>query len=375
MSYAKPNRIPWKESNLALIGSDLDHKIKAAAADGEDQWKGLGDSIGKRVWRIEQFKVVPWPETKYGKFHAGDSYIVLNSYQIEGEEEIKHDLHIWIGSESSQDEYGTAAYKMVEADESLGGAAIQHREVQGRESSLFQSYFGNQLMYLEGGTETGFTHVEPTQDNPHLYMVKGRNNAMSLKQVPLSKSSLNSGDSFILFANKGLVWVWHGSSANPDELAKAASLSENMCTEGNVTEMTQGSGDEEYTDFWTYLGDGTIADADEGDEAIEEFAPLLLKLGEDHVEQVAKGEPVKIGYRQTANRLSKSLLDENNIYLVDSGWELMVWTGKDADRSEKVGALLKAEEYCKEDPRTADLPVTMIKSGYETSDFNNYFTE
>jgi hypothetical protein len=34
-------RISWKESNLALIGSELDHKIKAAAAEGEPQWDGI----------------------------------------------------------------------------------------------------------------------------------------------------------------------------------------------------------------------------------------------------------------------------------------------------------------------------------------------
>jgi gelsolin len=35
-------RVPWKESNLALIGSDLDHKIKAAAAEFEEQWQEVG---------------------------------------------------------------------------------------------------------------------------------------------------------------------------------------------------------------------------------------------------------------------------------------------------------------------------------------------
>jgi hypothetical protein len=35
-------RVPWKESNLALIGSDLDHKIKAAAAEFEEQWHQVG---------------------------------------------------------------------------------------------------------------------------------------------------------------------------------------------------------------------------------------------------------------------------------------------------------------------------------------------
>lgn len=131
-------KVPWKESNLALIGSDLDHKIKEAAAGEEPAWStaGVGESEGKNVWRIEQFKVAPWPEEKYGEFHKGDSYIVLNSYKRDDSDALLHDLHIWIGSESSQDEYGTAAYKMVECDEFLGGKAVQHREVQGHESPV-----------------------------------------------------------------------------------------------------------------------------------------------------------------------------------------------------------------------------------------------
>ena len=132
----KPERVNWKDSNLALIGSDLDHNIKAAAAGGEDAWVGAGKKAEVRVWRVEQFKIVAWPESKYGKFHVGDSYIVMNSYVKDGSDALLHDIHIWIGSESSQDEYGTAAYKMVELDEFLGGAPVQHREVQGSESPV-----------------------------------------------------------------------------------------------------------------------------------------------------------------------------------------------------------------------------------------------
>ena len=102
-------KISWKESNLALIGSDLDKKIKQAAAGGEDAWQSIGDAPGVKVWRIEQFKIVPWPEKDNGCFYQGDSYIVLNSYLIE--DRLYRDLYIWIGAESSQDEYGTAAYK------------------------------------------------------------------------------------------------------------------------------------------------------------------------------------------------------------------------------------------------------------------------
>jgi hypothetical protein len=135
-TMAKPERIGWKDSNLALIGSDLDHKVKAASAAGEHSWDGLGQKALIKIWRIEQFNVVAWPDKKMGKLHSGDSYIVLNSYKEEGSNALLHDIHIWIGNDSSQDEYGTAAYKMVELDEFLGGSPVQHREVQGKESPV-----------------------------------------------------------------------------------------------------------------------------------------------------------------------------------------------------------------------------------------------
>ena len=90
-----PERVPWKESNLALIGSDLDHKIKQAAAGEEKAWSTVGQAEGKSVWRIEQFKVVGWPETQFGEFHTGDSYIVLNSYKRGDSDALYHDVHIW----------------------------------------------------------------------------------------------------------------------------------------------------------------------------------------------------------------------------------------------------------------------------------------
>mmetsp|Transcript_5960 Transcript_5960/g.7891 ORF Transcript_5960/g.7891 Transcript_5960/m.7891 type:complete len:90 (-) Transcript_5960:32-301(-) len=63
----KQKKINWKDTNLALIGSDLDRKIKQAAAEGETQWTDVGNIVQLKVWRIENFIVKPWPESKYGQ--------------------------------------------------------------------------------------------------------------------------------------------------------------------------------------------------------------------------------------------------------------------------------------------------------------------
>lgn len=150
----KPRTPDWHETNLALFGSDIEKKIKKASADGEPQWGGAGVAAGVQTWRIESFKVVPWPRSKYGRFHTGDSYIVLHTYAPEPQKnprKLAWQIHFWIGKESSQDEYGTAAYKAVELDNKLGMAAVQFREAEGYESDAFKKLFGGMLVYLKGG--------------------------------------------------------------------------------------------------------------------------------------------------------------------------------------------------------------------------------
>lgn len=47
-----------------------------------NRWKTCGTKEGIEIWRIENFKVVPWDTKRYGEFYAGDSYIGTNTINI-----------------------------------------------------------------------------------------------------------------------------------------------------------------------------------------------------------------------------------------------------------------------------------------------------
>ena len=139
----------------------------------------------------------------YGKFYIGDAYLVLMATKKASSQSLDYKIHFWLGDECSVDEKGIVAYKAVELDDKLGGIAVQYRETQSNESSLFSSYFSQTggIEYLPGGVDSGFTHVERDSWPTRLLHVKGKR-ACRVTEVPNQKSSLNKGDVFIL--DKGL---------------------------------------------------------------------------------------------------------------------------------------------------------------------------
>jgi gelsolin len=142
-----------------------------------------------------------------------------------------------LGLDTSQDEAGTAAYKTVELDDYLGGSPIQHREVQGFESSTFLAYFPF-FTCLQGGVESGFKKVSPTEYKPRLFQVSGnKGKSLVIRQVKLSHTSLNSGDVFILDA--GLqIYQWNGSKASGQEKHKSMEFTAALSGERKGAKVT-----------------------------------------------------------------------------------------------------------------------------------------
>lgn len=154
-----------------------------------------------------------------GKFYVGDSYILLSTSKLKSGA-LSHAIHFWLGSETSSDESGVAAYKTVELDAYLGGGPVQYREVQGEESNLFLSYFKSSggITYLPGGIISGFKAVVRDVYETKLLHLKGKR-TVRVSTVPLSVASLNAGDVFILDA--GLkIYIFNGRFANKFEKTK-----------------------------------------------------------------------------------------------------------------------------------------------------------
>lgn len=364
-------------SNIEMLGSKVEKQCKKAASKGEAAWKNAGKKVGLEIWRIESFKVKKWPKDRYGKFYKGDSYIILNTYEEKETEKLAWDLHFWLGSETSQDEAGTAAYKTVELDTALGDGPIQHREVCGYESRLFLSYFkkcsSGGIELLSGGVDSGFNHVKPEEFNPRLIHIKGRKNVRCV-QVDLSYESLRSGDCFILDAGLN-IYQWQGASCNQQEKVKAAQYARSLDTErkGKAEVIVIDQDDKDVAEeFWELLGgdsDSKISEDDGGDDAWEKNTDRRMFQLTD------AGGKVEFNLVGQDKTMSKSKLKTEDVFIVDVGDKVYVWIGKASSSAERHKAMSYTQQYIAEYKRPAFLPITRIHEGSENAAFNLALTK
>jgi len=356
----KPRKFDIEDSNIALLGSDLEKKVKLAAAETEPAWTNAGKKAGLEIWRIEKFHVKPWNPEHYGKFYTGDSYIVLRTYKKKPDDEkFSYDVHFWIGSKSTQDEYGTAAYKTVELDDFLHGDPVQHREIQGFESELFISYF-KKIEFLEGGVDTGFKHVEAKEYKPRLLHLKGKKTVV-VREVPLKAESLNHGDVFILDAGLD-VYQFNGESAGAMEKAKGAELTRALDDERGskikIIVLSDADTDSDAQKFWELLG-GKKPIAPATPDVPEKYEKKLFRLSD------ATG---KLRMEQIKDVSLKSL-DSNDSFILDAGYEVFVWVGKKASKEEKSKGLAFATDYIFKNDRPKTLPISRVLEGGENEAF------
>lgn len=335
--------------------------------DLDPAFQGAGQKAGTEIWRIENFHPVSVPKSSHGKFFTGDSYVILKTAALKNGA-LRHDIHYWIGKDTTQDEAGTAAIKTVELDAALGGRAVQYREVQGHETEKFLSYFKPCIIPQEGGIASGFKHAEAAEHVTRLYVCKGKH-VVHVKEVPFARASLNHDDIFIL-DTKSKIFQFNGSNSSIQERAKALEVVQYIKDSHHhgkceVAAIEDGKlmADADTGEFWGFFGG---------------FAPLPRKTANDdnmavdaHATKlfwVEKGqaEPVE------ADSLTRELLDTNKCYLLDCGAELFVWMGRTTTLDDRKSASGAAEELLRGLDRPKSHIIRMIE-GFETVLFRSKF--
>uniref|UniRef100_A0A0E0H5K8 HP domain-containing protein n=1 Tax=Oryza nivara TaxID=4536 RepID=A0A0E0H5K8_ORYNI len=326
---------------------------------------------GLEVWRIENFKPVPVPTSSHGKFYMGDSYIILKTTALKNGS-FRHDLHYWLGKDTSQDEAGTAAILTVELDAALGGRAVQYREVQGGETEKLLSYFRPCIMPQPGGVASGFNHVEVNQQDhvTRLYVCQGKH-VVHVKEVPFVRSSLNHEDIFILdTANK--IFQFNGSNSCIQERAKALEVvqyikdtfHEGKC-EVAAVEDGKLMADTEAGEFWGLFGGFAplpkkTSSEDNGDD--KETVTKLLCFNQGTLEHIS------------FESLEHELLETNKCYLLDCGAEMYVWMGRGTSLQVRKGASEAAEKLLIDENRKGSNVIKVIE-GFETIMFKSKFNK
>jgi len=367
----KDKKIDIAETNMALFGTPLEREIKQRAAQGEPAWKEAGKAPGIQVWRVEKFEIKEWPKNKYGYFFDGDSYIVLHTYLKEDKK--LYNVHFWLGQYTSQDEAGTAAYKTVELDDYLGDLPVQYREVQGFESTQFLSLFPK-LIIQSGGVDSGFTHVEAEKYRTRLLHIKGTIKNILVREAPLSSTSLNSGDVFLL--DKGLkLYQWQGKGASGGEKSKAGQIAqaidderggkpEKIVLEESDEASASGKETEDWAAFWAALGGkGPVKATDD--------APANIKVDK----KAFKVSDATGSVQFSEVPYKRSSLQEDDVFVVFTGASIFTWVGSRASANERKQAMVFAQKFLNslppEVPRT--ISIVRVLSGAENDEFFGYF--
>uniref|UniRef100_A0A4W3HIZ5 Scinderin n=1 Tax=Callorhinchus milii TaxID=7868 RepID=A0A4W3HIZ5_CALMI len=316
------------------------------------QFETAGRETGVQVWRVEKLELVPVPDSLIGNFYVGDAYLLLRT--VLGAHHSSYNLHFWLGKECSQDESTAAAIFTVQMDDYLRGSPVQFRELQGYESNTFVGYFKGHLKYKAGGVASGFKHaVTNDLSAERLLHIKGRR-VVRATEVPLSWSSFNKGDCFIVDLG-AVIYQWCGSKCNKYERLRAAQVAAGIRDnerKGRAQLIVEEEGQESTSiiKVSVMLVLGKKPELSEGDDDDDTVADMThRKMAKLFMVSDATGS-MQVSLVSDVNPFSCDLLLSEECFILDNGAnnKIYVWKGKHANPEERKAAMKTAEGFIKQ---------------------------
>ncbi|KAL4226736.1 hypothetical protein ACF0H5_014716 [Mactra antiquata] len=313
MAMFKQKKYVWKDTNVAEFGTDKDRYAKKESAGHDAAWRNAGLKPGLQIWRIVTYKKAE-------------------------KDQLLYDIHFWIGKYSTQDEYGTAAYKTVELDTFLDDKPVQHREVQGHESELFKSYF-KAITILHGGAESGFKHIKPEEYKPRLLHFHGDRKGVTVREIPRCRNNLDNTDVYILDMGLKLI-QWNGSGSNKEERVKAMFYLKELQAERGGKCKTETLDEDPYVkrnEFYKNIPDDESMVEEQEDTDVIDRTKELYRLSD------VTGD-MKMTLEKTGE-VEMDDFDSNDVFIFDTKDSVFVWIGMQTTRTERQNAMSYAHNY------------------------------
>ena len=327
--------------------------------------------------------------SEVGRFRSWRPYVVVAQGTV----------YCWLGR-------GCSARDVERVEKRAAGLGLgplpRVRECEGHESAAFLSLW-RPCLEVVGSKEEEKAAAGRKGPFWRLLHVKGRSRrACAVREVPLSRGSLNSGDCFVLDGSraggggdgkKRVVVVWNGRASRRAERAVALEVAlavrERCEDEADVEVQVLGEEDGALAladGFWAGIpeGRGPVRGEAEGGEDADVVAGAL---DAGTLYRVSDGGSAAGGgggdgkARCTLVRkaggaggpLRRDELDGGDCFVLDCGSEIFAWIGGGAAAGEAKEALAAADRFLKEGGRPQWTRVTRVVEGAETPAFKGMF--
>ncbi|CAH1989954.1 unnamed protein product [Acanthoscelides obtectus] len=322
--------------------------------------------------------VIALPREQYGTFINTECYIVYAACQygqsctidtVERDAKdvtLEYHIHFWIGSETTPDKSGVAAYKTVELDNFIGGHAVQHREAESNESSRFLSYLKNGIKILTNKSKRIY---------PKLYKILKRKTPILMELSGITWQHFSSSEVMILRTSK-IIYIWIGRNANEAEKKHALMM---------AFDMKQNSSDEVV-----FVDDGYEKTLPSNlRDRFNHHLPLSKRLIVPHSEKEndTPAKHVLKLYKCAENNgkyrvveikngpFHQKDLNSDKVFIIDDSVSsgVWVWVGQHANDKERTEALRNARGFIKKKKYEWKTRVTRVVEGHEPPEFKVLF--
>lgn len=343
------------KADLAALFTPRQPPMSASEAQQlSEEWNEDLEAMESFV--LEGKKFVRLPEEELGHFYSHDCYVFLCRYWVpvdvpddaNGEaetepEQLEDDyqciVYFWQGREASNMGWLNFTFSLQKKFKSLFGEKLEVvRTHQQQENLKFMAHFKRKFVIHQGKRRAAAPRDGPPP--VEFYHLRSNGSALCTRliQIKPDAAALNSAFTYILkvpFDNEessGIVYVWIGSKADPDEARLVQEIAEEMFNNPWIGFQTLNEGEEPDNFFWLGLGGRKEYDK----EADFMNYTRLFRCSNEK------------GYFTVSEKCSDFCQDDladDDIMLLDNGEQVFLWLGAKCSEVEIKLAYKSAQVY------------------------------